>query len=93
MYHQQSGFICLTLQDKVYHLSEDTGQMPIDNRVHTMDDLERVLLQDDVSNDVLPSIVDDQTQRSKSKKHQRTRKGARMYTTYLMSININRMYC
>ncbi|XP_023719818.1 spondin-2 isoform X3 [Cryptotermes secundus] len=64
-------------KDKVYHLSEDTGQMPIDNRVHTIDDLERVLLQDDVSNDVLPSIVDDQTQRSKSKKHRRTRKGTR----------------
>jgi hypothetical protein len=77
-------------QDKVYHLSEDTKQMPIDNHVHTMDDLEAVLHQDDFSNDVLPSIVDDQTQRSKSKKHRRTRKGARMYTAYLMWTNISR---
>jgi hypothetical protein len=48
------------------------------------------LLEDDISNDVLPSIIDDQTQRSKSKKHRRTRKGARMYTTQLLSMNISR---
>jgi hypothetical protein len=69
----------------VYHLSEYTEQTLIDNRVHTVDDLGTVQLQDDISNDVLPSIVDDQTQRSKPRKHRRSRKGARMYIICLMS--------
>ncbi|PNF21095.1 hypothetical protein B7P43_G05541 [Cryptotermes secundus] len=63
--------------------SEPTSERELGHGNSTVEG-ERVLLQDDVSNDVLPSIVDDQTQRSKSKKHRRTRKGTRMYTTYLM---------
>jgi hypothetical protein len=66
----------------VYHLSEHAEQTRIDNRVHTVDDLGTVLLRDDISNDVLPSIVGDQTQRSKPRRHRRTRKGARKYTTH-----------
>jgi hypothetical protein len=67
------------LQDKVYRLSEETEQSPNDIRVYTVEDLEAVLRQDDLSNDVLPSIVHDQTQRPKMKRHRRMRKGARMY--------------
>lgn len=81
--------LSLILQDKVYHLSKDTEQMPIDNRVHTVANLGTRLIQDDISNDVLPSIVDDQTQRSKPKKHRRTRKGARMYITCPILMNID----
>jgi hypothetical protein len=76
----------------VYHLSEYAEQTHIDNRVHTVDDLGTVLLRDDISNDVLPSIVDDQTQRSKPRKHRRTRKGARKHTTCLTSMSSSRCH-
>jgi hypothetical protein len=66
------------LQDKVYRLSEETQESANDIRVQTVDDLEAALRQDDISNDVLPSIVHDQTHRPKSNKHRRMRKGGRM---------------
>ncbi|KDR15955.1 Spondin-2 [Zootermopsis nevadensis] len=64
-------------KDKVYRLSEETRHSPNDIQVYTVDDLEAVLRQDDISNDVLPSIVHEQTQRPKLNKHRRMRKGAR----------------
>lgn len=67
------------LQDKVYRLSEEVEHALLDNTVHTVDDLEAVQLQEDISNDVLPSIVHDQIHHSKLGKHRRMRKGSRMY--------------
>jgi hypothetical protein len=67
------------LQDKLYRLSEETEHSPIDNAVVTVEDLEAVRQQDDISNDLLPSIVNEQTHDSKLGKHRRMRKGSRMY--------------
>jgi len=67
------------LQDKMYRLSEEVEHTIIDNAVHTVDDVEAVRLQYDISNDVLPSIENDQTYYAKLGKHRRMRKGSREY--------------
>jgi hypothetical protein len=67
------------LQDKMYRLSQEVEHSLIDNTVHTVDDVEAVRLQDDISNDVLPSIENDQTHYVKLGKHRRMRKGSREY--------------
>jgi hypothetical protein len=67
------------LQDKLYRLSKEVDHSPIDNAVHTADDVEAVRPQYDISNDVLPSIVNDQTHYSKLGKKRRIRKGHRKY--------------
>jgi len=63
----------------VYRLSEVVEHSLIDNTVHTVDDVEAVRLQYDISNDVLPSIENDQTHYAKLGKHRRMRKGSREY--------------
>ena len=63
----------------MYRLSEKVKHSPIDNRVRTVDDVAVGQLQYDISNDVLPSIVNDQNHHSKLGKHRRMRKGSRMY--------------
>ncbi|KAJ4451409.1 hypothetical protein ANN_02871, partial [Periplaneta americana] len=60
--------------DKLYRLSEKMQRSHIDNRVHSVDDLEAVLRREEISNDVLPSIVRDKPQRRKGK-HRRLRNG------------------
>ena len=63
----------------MYRLSEAVEHSLIDNTVHTLDDVDAVRLQYDISNDVLPSIENDQTHYAKLGKHRRMRKGSREY--------------
>ncbi|PSN57795.1 hypothetical protein C0J52_04358 [Blattella germanica] len=63
-------------KDKMYQLSEESKHQSFDNRVHTMDDLESALRQDEISNDVVPSIVNYQSQRRRMNKSRRLRKGS-----------------
>jgi hypothetical protein len=63
----------------MYRLSEEVKHSIIDNTVHTVDDLEAGRLQYDISNDVLPSIENDQTHYTKLGKPRRMRKGSREY--------------
>ena len=63
----------------MYRLSEAVEHSRIDNTVHTLDDVDVVRLQYDISNDVLPSIENDQTHYAKLGKHRRMRKGSREY--------------
>jgi hypothetical protein len=73
------SFVRLLLQDKLYRLSEEIEHSPFDNTLLTVDDLEAKRLQDEISNDVLSSIMNDQTHHSKLGKHRRIRKGSRTY--------------
>jgi len=65
----------------MYRLSEEVEHSLIDNTVHTVDGVEAVRVQYDISNDVLPSIESDQTHYVNLGKHRRMRKGSREYTS------------
>ena len=63
----------------MYRLSKEVEHSLIDNAVHTVDDVKALRLHYDISNDVLPSIENDQTHYATVAKHRRMRKGSREY--------------